>query len=562
MAGLGEGEPTAQERPLPPCEILAVAPIGIAYIDADLRYLYVNELIAHLNGLSPEAHVGRTIRDVIGPDRAPSLEETLRSVLQTGQPVPGLGFVAPRAGERERARYWQATFFAVPDRDGARRIGVVVTEVSSRDRAVWLLEGQLRVLERMAGGAPLSEILAFLCTLIEEQAPGLACSILLLDESGRRLHVAAAPNLPDAFNAAIDGVEIGPSVGSCGTAAYRNQTVIVTDVASDPLWNDHRHLALAHGLRACWSLPIRSAAGSVLGTFAVYCRAPRPPTVLETQLLTATTHVAGLAVAAHRNNEERERLLVSERAARRAAEAASRAKDTFLATISHELRTPLSPILAWAGILRAANLPRALLDKAVETIERNARIEAQLVEDLLDVARIASGTLRIDRRRLDLAAIVQSAIDVIRPAAEAKGIAVALEGVQEPMWVAGDPNRLQQVVWNLAANAIKFTPQGGRVTVGLSRAQDQVAITVADTGEGIDPAFLPHVFEHFRQADASFTRRHGGLGLGLAIVRHLVELHGGTVQVASPGPGRGAVATVRLPTGSESTGEPPVTVNG
>ena len=245
--------------------------------------------------------------------------------------------------------------------------------------------------------------------------------------------------------------------------------------------------------------------------------------------------------------EERAHLLESERAARAEAERASAMKDEFLATLSHELRTPLSAILGWAQVLRLGTRSEADLRQGLETIERNARIQTQLIEDLLDMSRITSGKLRLDVQALDPASFIEAAIETVRPAAEAKG--VRLEKVLDPAAapVSGDASRLQQVVWNLLSNAIKFTPKGGKVQVLLERVNSHVEISVADTGVGIAAEFLPHVFERFRQGDASTTRTFGGLGLGLAIVKHLVELHGGTVSVKSPGENGGTTFAVALP---------------
>jgi PAS domain S-box-containing protein len=243
---------------------------------------------------------------------------------------------------------------------------------------------------------------------------------------------------------------------------------------------------------------------------------------------------------------EREELLRRERDSRAAAEAASRAKDEFLATISHELRTPLSPILAWARMLRQRALGPAKVEHALMVIERCALSQAQIIEDLLDVSRIIEGKLRLQLQTVDLRGVIRDALDAVRPSAELKGV-VLVEEIGDAGAVSGDPERLQQVVWNLLSNAVKFTPAGGRVRVALAGADWQVEIVVSDTGEGIAPGFLPYAFERFRQADSSPTRVHGGLGLGLAIVRHIVELHGGTVAAASPGPGRGTTFTVRLP---------------
>jgi signal transduction histidine kinase len=240
-------------------------------------------------------------------------------------------------------------------------------------------------------------------------------------------------------------------------------------------------------------------------------------------------------------------LLDRERTARAAAEAASLMKDEFLATLSHELRTPLNAIVGWTHLLRSGTLTGERLQRAVETIERNAYAQARLIDDLLDVSAIVSGKMNLEVRPADFAKIIEAALDGVRPAADAKGIRlqVALDPDAGP--VPGDAARLQQVVWNLLSNAVKFTPVGGRVQVGLERRGGHARLSVRDSGVGIEPDFLPHVFEPFRQADSGTTRAQGGLGLGLAIVRRLVELHGGAVQAESEGPGQGATFVVELP---------------
>jgi PAS domain S-box-containing protein len=243
----------------------------------------------------------------------------------------------------------------------------------------------------------------------------------------------------------------------------------------------------------------------------------------------------------------RDELLRREHVAREEAETANRSKDEFLATVSHELRTPLNAILGWAHMLRANKLDQTTQTRALETIERNAISQAQLIEDILDVSRIVTGKLRLDVRPVELAAVIDAAIDAVRPAADAKGIRI--DTILDPRAgpVSGDPNRLQQIVWNLVSNAVKFTGKGGRVQVQLQRVGSYDEIVVSDTGQGISAEFLPYVFDRFRQADATSTRRHGGLGLGLAIVRHLVEMHGGTADANSPGEGMGATFIVKLP---------------
>ena len=244
---------------------------------------------------------------------------------------------------------------------------------------------------------------------------------------------------------------------------------------------------------------------------------------------------------------ERAALLAREQEARAQAEAANRAKDEFLATVSHELRTPLNAILGWARLLRTGRLDPETFERAVASVERNAQAQAQLIDDLLDISRIITGKLRLNVQSVELPGVIEAAVDAIRPAAQAKDIRlqILLDSNLGP--VLGDPQRLQQVVWNLVSNAVKFTPKGGRVRVTLERIHSHAEIVVCDSGPGIGPEFLPYVFERFRQADPTITRAHGGLGLGLAIVRQLVELHGGQVEAQSDGEGRGATFTVKLP---------------
>jgi PAS domain S-box-containing protein len=258
--------------------------------------------------------------------------------------------------------------------------------------------------------------------------------------------------------------------------------------------------------------------------------------------------------------EARTRLLASEKLARSEAERANRLKDEFLATISHELRNPLNAILGWAHMMRLGKLTPANAERAVETIYRNAKSQAQLVADLLDVSRIISGKLRLDVRTVDLISIVSAAIDSVRPAVDAKGI--QLQTILDPETgpISGDADRLQQIVWNLLTNAVKFTPKGGRIQVKVQPIDSHAEIVVSDSGVGISKEFLPYVFDRFRQADASTTRIHGGLGLGLSIVRQLVDLHGGSASVHSEGEGKGATFTISLPfvgvTGDEKEPEP------
>jgi PAS domain S-box-containing protein len=285
--------------------------------------------------------------------------------------------------------------------------------------------------------------------------------------------------------------------------------------------------------------PIKDASGKVVGASKI-ARDITHRKLAEAALKEAQSE-------AEAANAEKARLLASEQIARTEAERASRMKDEFLATLSHELRTPLNAVLGWATVLLSKKHLDRDLSQGLEAIDRNVRVQAQIIDDLLDMSRIISGKVRLDVQQIDLAAVVLEAVDTMRTSASGKG--VRLQTVIDPLnaSVSGDPNRLQQVFWNLLSNAIKFTPKGGRVQVLLERVDSHVEVTVIDTGEGISPDFLPYIFDRFQQADASTTRRHGGLGLGLAIVKNLVELHGGTVRAKSGGLDKGATFIVNLP---------------
>ncbi|HEY3065333.1 MAG TPA: PAS domain-containing protein [Methylomirabilota bacterium] len=305
------------------------------------------------------------------------------------------------------------------------------------------------------------------------------------------------------------------------------------DLLGDAADDDQRRIVRALGVSSYICVPISTAAGATGAITLAHGVSRRRYGLDDLRLAEALARRAASAV-------DNARLY-------RHAQEANRAKDEFLATLSHELRTPLHAMLGWTGILRRATMDSAEHNRAIEVIERNTRLQAQLIEDLLDVSRIVTGKLRLDVRPLDLPPVIEAALDSVRVAAAAKAIRIetALDTDVGP--VSGDADRLQQVVWNLLSNAIKFTPRDGRVSVSLEGIGDHARISVSDTGVGISPAFLPHLFERFRQADSTATRTHGGLGIGLALVRHLVELHGGRVRAESAGEGQGATFTVELP---------------
>ena len=334
--------------------------------------------------------------------------------------------------------------------------------------------------------------------------------------------------------------------------------VRIADVKLDPRYgNNAPYYGMPEGhlpVTSYLAVPVISSSGDVLGGLFFGHPAANAFSEHAERLVVGLAAQASIAMdnatlfqEAKRARIEAERAAAENEHLYRQAEDSSRLKDEFLATISHELRTPLTSILGWSRMLRSHQLSEEDYAKALETIERNAHSQAQLIDDLLDVSRIITGKLRMDVRPTNLNDVIEAAIEALKPAAVAKGVRIQKIMDTGVVSVSGDPVRLQQVVWNLLSNAIKFTPRGGRVQVRLERVNSHIEIVVSDTGQGISPDFLPYVFDRFRQADQRTSRQHGGMGLGLSIVRHLVELHGGSVKAESAGEGQGSSFTVQLP---------------
>src|SRR3954471_5173506 len=361
----------------------------------------------------------------------------------------------------------------------------------------------------------------------------------LLDQAG-----VTSRTFPTITAMCADGLDAFGALVFTEEALDSPDMRVLTDaLAAQPGWSDVAVLLFAGGELT------RSAAyryGGVEGLTNV--------TVVERPVRTAAfVSLVRAALRARTRQDEMRDILVSLHAAREQAERASRLKDEFLATLSHELRTPLNAILGWTAMLRQNSIEPERVPRILEIVERNAMAQAQLVSDVLDVSRMVAGKIRLDLRPMSLAASITDAIDTVRPAADARGVTIELQASEGPLVVNGDPERMQQVIWNLLSNAVKFTPQGGRVTLAAERRGRFAEITVTDTGVGLTPEFLPYVFDRFRQADQSFTRAHGGLGLGLSIVKQVVEMHGGQIAAASEGAGCGSVFTVRLPAGAIET---------
>ncbi|MBD1847028.1 GAF domain-containing protein [Cyanobacteria bacterium FACHB-63] len=301
------------------------------------------------------------------------------------------------------------------------------------------------------------------------------------------------------------------------------------------------------GYRSAQSTPLMARSGNSIGMISTHWRKPHQPSERELRFLDLLARQAADLIEQRQITAEREQLLAREQAARAEADRANRIKDEFLAVLSHELRSPLNPILGWTRLLQTGKLDKTRQRDALATIERNAKLQTQLIEDLLDISRILQGKLSLTAAPVNLAVVISAALETVRLAAEAKHIQITLDLAPNIAFISGDAARLQQVVWNLLTNAVKFTPQGGQATIELRQVEQWAQIRVIDMGKGIPADFLPHVFEYFRQQDSSTTRKFGGLGLGLAIVHQIVERHGGTVWAESRGENQGATFTVRFP---------------
>ncbi len=571
--------------------------------------------------------------------------------------------IATKQGSQRIWDFSSAPLGKLPD--GRRTVISIATDISDRILAEELLRGQKQILEAIATNVPLSDILDAITQLIESHADESICAVLLLDQQKKTLHYGCAGRLPERFQQVTNGVAIGPGAGSCGTAAYRDEPVIVCDIASSPLWADYKDIALSENLAACWSIPLHSSNGDVLGTFAMYYPTPRHPSAEDWNLIDQFIHLAEIAIE---SSQAKQALKASQERLRRFAESdligilfgdiyggiqdandtflnivgysrenlqagrlgwrditppeylpldevnivqakekgrcipyekeyirqdgtrvwvlvgyvllgeardeavafildisdrkqseailqrqsqelaqTNRLKDEFLATLSHELRTPLNSILGLAKLLPMRRLNEERMARALETISRNTQSLAQLIEDVLDMSDIITGELTLDVSPVELMPIIERAMASMRAAAEAKALQIETQLESSVAPILGDASRLQQIVWNLLSNAVKFTPKGGQIQVRLEQIEDQAQIQVSDTGIGIHAEFLPYVFDRFRQEDGSLTRSHGGIGMGLAIVRYLVELQGGIVWAESPGSGQGATFTVRFP---------------
>ena len=549
--------------------------VGFWYCDLPFDVLEWDEIVKEHFQLPPDAHVTiDTFYERLHPDDRERTRQAIETSIQRKQPY-GINYrtVSP---DGQVIKWIRAIGRSAYDRDGnpVRFDGItldvtdrVSVEEQVREQAVEL-EAINRVGQTMAAELDLQKLVQTITDASTELtgAEFGAFFYNVTGDDGEQYSLFSLSGVPreefEKFPMPRATELFGPT--------FRGEGILrIDDVTKDQRYGrnpPHRGMPSGHlPVRSYLAAPVVSRGGQVLGGLFFGHQRPGVFTERSERIITGIAAQAAVAIdnahlfdAVRRANTEKDRLLDRERTARSDLERAGRMKDEFLATLSHELRTPLNAILGWAQVIQlsSVSLPEDL-QEGMAIIERNARAQTQIIDDLLDMNRIISGKVRLDVQRVDLAHVIHAAIETVQPAAKAKEI--RLHAVIDPACspVSGDPNRLQQVFWNLLMNSVKFTPKGGRIQVLLERVNSQVEFHVIDTGEGIDPAFLPHVFERFIQADASTTRRHGGLGLGLAIVKQLVELHGGTVSARSAGLGQGATFTVALPVTAIQTEQGP-----
>ena len=545
------------------------AAVGIALASLDGHFIDLNRRFSEILGYAEAELREITFSELTHPDDRAVSEASVRRLLAGEIPEYTL---EKRYLRKDGGEVWSLTTVTLM-RDAAgqplRFIGVI-EDITQRKNAEAALHEERRILEILNETGKLLASELDLHSLV--QAVTDAATKLSGAEFGAFFYNVTEENGEAFLLYTLSGARreelarLGnPRATPLFRATFRGEPPIrLDDVLADPRYGTmppHHGMPPGHlPVRSYLAVPVKSRSGEIIGGLFFGHSQIGVFTERAERLVSGVAAQAGIAIdnarlyeAAQRAAAERTALLESERAARAAAERLSDVKDEFLATLSHELRTPLNAIFGWSQVLRTGRKTEADIVRGLQTIERNVRVQARLIEDLLDMSRINSGNLLLEIGTVDPSALIDAVIETVRPAADGKGIRLSCDLDPDVHALPADAARLQQIISNLLSNAIKFTPRGGDARIATRRAGASLEIAVSDTGIGIAPEFLPHLFERFRQGDSSTTRRFGGLGLGLSIVKSLVEMHGGSVSASSEGEGRGTTITVQLPLQSQNS---------
>jgi PAS domain S-box-containing protein len=502
--------------------------------------LDVNEALCRFMGCERSELIGHNISEFIPPHDLQRLAERIR----TGEVENAEFGVLVKAGS---VRTVEVVTRIIDYRGEPARV-TALRDVTERKRDEFLRDAEHDIMTGIAENAPLGEILTQICGAAESALPEAMCSVLLVNEDRRTLRTAAAPSLPASFSAMVNGLPIGDGNGSCGTAAARKRRVIVSDIDTDPLWQPYREVARGYDLRACWSVPLLTKNGDVVGTFATYHKRPYSPTDSDLKAIDRLGASAAIAIERSYLHDE----LIT---AKNNAEAASRAKSEFLANMSHELRTPLNAILGFSEIISRRALGEEALDKYIEyagDIHESGSRLLSLINDILDVARVEAGKVRLELQACNVVSVVEEQIRVLRHAYPmAAPISAILESDCPALMV--DRRAFGQVLVNVVGNAAKFTPASGAITIRSETSSKGFRLRIEDTGPGIPADMVHRLGEPFRQVESPYSRRHAGTGLGLYISRSLMRLHGGDIEIAST-LGKGTTVTLVFPEDSVMRG--------
>ncbi len=509
---------------------------GILIIDADTTEIIdINPFLIDLLGYSREELLGQKLCQAGLFDHAGE-DEIIIEQLRDQQYVHGDFPFKTKTGRRIDVELVSN----LHDEGDHAVIQLNIRDISGRKRADALLIGQNRVLEMLATGVAIQDVLATLMQVIEEQSDGIFASILICKKDSHHFHIGIAPSLPEGFLAAYQNRSfLPPYSGPCAMTAHCAEMVVCNDLTRDPRWPEEGRLLAELGLTSCYCSPVLSSDGRVLGSFAIYQRDSMDVRTPDRQLLETATHLTGIAI-------ERRQIELELRES-------DRRKDEFLATLSHELRNPLASIRNAVQLLKHSET--SSLTSTSDVLERQVAQMVRLVDDLLEVSRISLGKFTLNRSVVEFTPVIQQAVEATSASLHRMDHRLTLDLPSVPVYVNGDSCRLSQVVANLLDNACKYTGIGGDILVALEVEGDSAVLRVRDTGVGITPDQFERIFEMFTQVDASLERSRSGLGIGLTLVKSLVELHGGSVSVSSAGAGRGTEFTVRLPR-EETTAQP------